>query len=101
MKELIKDFWLGMPIGMYVLLIAAFGLMLTSFLLPPAGVIAPSVLQGTSILMGFGWLYYVSSHFEEILKAGGKVKASVGNIAAVEIGRKKEKESEDDELSKE
>ena len=100
MKELIKDFWLGMPIGMYVILILAFGLMLVSFLLPPAGVIAPSVLQGTSILMGFGWLYYVTTHIEEILKAGGKVKASVGNIAAVEIGRKKEK-GEENELPEE
>ena len=100
MKELIKDFWLGMPIGMYVLLILAFGLMVVSFVLPPMGAIAPSVLQGASIILGFTWLFYVTTHIEEILKAGGKVKASVGNIAAVEIGRKKEKE-EDNELPQE
>ena len=100
MAEVVKNFWAGMPWGMYLILILAFALLCVSFALPPLGVISPSVLQGASIILGFTWLFYVTSHIKEILEAGGKVKASVGNIASVEIGRKKEQE-ENAELPKE
>lgn len=94
MAEVVREFWAGMPIGMYAVLILAFALLCVSFALPPLGVISPSVLQGASIILGFTWLFYVTSHIKEILAAGGKVKANVGNIASVEIGRKKEENNE-------
>ena len=94
MAEIVKDFWAGMPIGMYIILILGFVLLCVSFVIPPLGVISPSVLQGVSIILGFTWLFYVTTHIKEILAAGGKVKANVGNIASVEIGRKKEENNE-------
>lgn len=86
-----------MPLGMYIILILAFALLCVSFALPPVGTISASSLQGASIILGFTWLYYTTTHIKEILEAGGKVKASVGNIASVEIGRKKEENNEEKE----
>ena len=97
MAEVVREFWAGMPIGMYAVLILAFALLCVSFALPPLGAISPSVLQGASIILGFTWLFYVTSHIKEILAAGGKVKANVGNIASVEIGRKKDENNEEKE----
>ena len=97
MAEVVREFWAGMPIGMYIVLILAFALLCVSFAIPPLGVISPSVLQGASIILGFTWLFYISTHIKEILAAGGKVKANVGNIASVEIGRKKEENNEEKE----
>lgn len=89
MAEMIKDFWLGLPIGLYVLLILVFGLMVASFCVPPVGVLSASVLQGSAIILGFAWLLYVTVHIPDFVERGAKIKASYGN-ASIEIGRKKQ-----------
>lgn len=89
MKDLIKDFWLGMPVGMYVILILAFGLLCVSFAIPPVGIISSSSLQGAALILGATWLFYTTTHIPSILSKGAKIKASYGN-AQIEIGRKKE-----------
>ena len=95
MAEIVKEFWAGMPIGMYIVLIAAFLLLVASWVVPPLGVISSSSLQGAALILGAAWLFYTTTHIPQILAAGGKVKASVGN-ASVEIGRKREEENKDE-----
>ena len=95
MAEMVKDFWRGMPWYLYVLLILAFGLLVASFILPPTGVIAPSVLQGVSIFLGFGWLLYTTANIPTFIESGAKIKASYGN-AHIEIGKHKNNEENED-----
>ena len=47
MAETVKDFFIGMPWGLYVILILSFGLLIASWIVPPLGAISPSALQGT------------------------------------------------------
>ena len=92
MAELLKDFWLGMPIGMYIILILAFALLVVSFFVPPLGIISSSSLQGAALILGATWLFYITTHIPAIIASGAKIKASYGN-ANIEIGRKKENEN--------
>lgn len=87
MAEVAKDFFIGMPWYMYLLLILVFGLMVASWIVPPLGIISPSVLQGSAIILGFGWLFYTTANIPTFISRGAKIKASYGN-AAVEIGKK-------------
>ena len=89
MAEDIKDLFVGMPWYMYVLLVLSFGLMVASFILPPTGAIAPSVLQGVAELLGFGWLFYLTANVPVFIQRGAKIRASYGN-ANIEIGKDKE-----------
>lgn len=89
MAEDIKDLFIGMPWYMYLLLMLAFGLMVVSFILPPVGAIAPSVLQGIAIILGFAWLFYTTANIPTFIERGAKIKASYGN-AKIEIGKKEE-----------
>ena len=91
MAEYVKDFLLGMPLGLYIILVIAIGLLIASFVLPPAGAIAPSALQGAALILGGGWLLYVTANIPRFIESGAKIKASYGN-AHIEIGRKNEKE---------
>ena len=88
MAEMIRDFWAGMPMGLYLILILSIGLMVASFIVPPLGYISPTVLQGTAIILGFTWLLYVTVHTPDFVEKGAKIKATYGN-ASIEIGRKK------------
>ena len=96
MAEVIKDFWLGLPVGMYVILVLAFGLGVAGFIVPPLGIISGSVLKAMALILGAAWLYYVTAHLPEIIASGAKIKASYGN-AQIEIGRKKEEEENNNE----
>lgn len=95
MAEVIKDFWLGLPVGMYVILVLAFGLGVAGFIVPPLGIISGSVLKAMALILGAAWLYYVTVHLPEIIASGAKIKASYGN-AQIEIGRKKEENEEEE-----
>jgi hypothetical protein len=95
MAEGIKDFFLGMPIGLYVILILAFGLLCVSFALPPAGAIAPSALQGAALILGATWLFYVTANIPTILANGAKISAKYGN-AEIQIGRHRKKHFEEE-----
>ena len=91
MSELVKDFLLGMPWYLYLLLILCFGLLVASFIVPPLGTISPTVMQGIAEILGFTWLLYTTCNIPVFVERGAKIKASYGN-ASIEIGRKKNKE---------
>jgi hypothetical protein len=101
MAEVIKDFFWGMPVGLYIILILTFGLLVASWIVPPLGAIAPSALQGAALILGATWLFYVTAHVPEFIEKGAKIKASVGN-ATLEIGRhRKSPEIEEQEVKDE
>lgn len=79
MAENIKNFFVGMPWYMYLILILVFGLFLASWFVPPLGIIHPSVLQGGAIILGFCWLFYVSVNIPTFIQRGAHIKASYGN----------------------
>lgn len=89
MAEMMKDFWLGMPVGMYIILVIAVILLIASWIVPPLGAITPSALQGTALILGAAWLFYVTANIPRFIESGAKIKASYGN-AQIEIGRKNE-----------
>lgn len=93
MAEIVKDLFVGMPWYMYVLLVLSFGLMVASFILPPTGAIAPSVLQGVAELLGFGWLFYTTVNIPVFIQRGAKISAKYKDVASIEI-TKKEQEGE-------
>lgn len=96
MSELVKDFWAGMPIGMYIILLLAIGLGVAGFIVPPLGVISGSVLKGMALILGAAWLFYVTAHIPTILASGAKIRAEYGN-AKIEIGRNRKKQVEEDD----
>lgn len=79
MAQDIKNFFVGMPWYMYLILILVFGLFVASFFLPPLGIIHPSVLQAGAIILGFCWLFYVSVNIPTFIQRGAHIKASYGN----------------------
>ena len=89
MAEIVKDLFTGLPWYMYLLLILVFGLFVASFVVPPLGAISPSVLQGGAIILGFGWLFYLTANVPVFIQRGAKIRASYGN-ANIEIGKDKE-----------
>ena len=88
MAEEIKDFFIGLPWYMYLLLVLCFGLMVASFVVPPLGVVSPSVLQGSAIILGFAWLFYTTANVPNFIERGARIKATYGN-ATLEIGKNK------------
>lgn len=95
MADLIKDFWAGMPWGMYLILVAVFGLLVASWCVPPLGVISSSALQGGALVLAAAWLFYVTCNIPVILQSGAKIRASYGN-AQIEIGRHKKKQEQEE-----
>ena len=79
MAQNIKNFFVGMPWYMYLILVLVFGLFVASFFLPPLGIIHPSVLQAGAIILGFAWLFYVSVNIPTFIQRGAHIKASYGN----------------------
>ncbi len=95
MGEIIKDFWVGMPWYLYLILILSFGMMVASFIVPPLGAISPSVLQGVALILGFTWLFYTTANIPVFIERGAKIKAKWKD-AEIEIGRKKEENNDGD-----
>ena len=90
--ENIKNFFLGMPLYIYLLLLLVFGLFVASFFLPPLGIIHPSVLQAGAIILGFCWLFYVSVNIPNFIQRGAHIKASYGNTS-ITIGNEDEEKN--------
>lgn len=88
MAEIMKDFWIGMPWYLYLILILAFGLLVASFIVPPLGAIHPTVLQGTAMILAFTWLFYTTVNIPTFVERGAKITAKWKD-ASLEIGRKK------------
>lgn len=79
MAENIKNFFVGMPWYLYLILILVFGLFLASWFVPPLGIIHPSVLQAGAIVLGFCWIFYVTANIPTFIQRGAHIKASYGN----------------------
>ena len=94
MAELVKDFWFGMPVGLYIILILAIGLGVAGFIVPPLGVISGTVLKGMALILGATWLFYVTANIPVILASGAKIRAEY-NGAKIEIGRHKKEQTEE------
>ena len=90
--ENVKNFFIGIPWHIYLILILVFGLFVASFFLPPLGIIHPSVLQGGAIILGFCWLFYVSVNIPNFIQRGAHIKASYGD-AEITISNDDEDES--------
>ena len=95
MAEVVKDFWFGMPVGLYVILILSIGLGVAGFIVPPLGVISGTVLKGMALILGATWLFYVTANIPTILASGAKIRAEY-NGAKIEIGRKPKEETIED-----
>ena len=95
MAETLKDFWAGMPWGLYLILILAIGIGVAGFIVPPLGVISGSLLKFIAMILAGSWLFYVTANIPTILASGAKIRAEYGN-AKIEIGRHKKELTEDD-----
>ena len=91
MAEDVKNFFIGMPLYMYLILILVFALFVASFFLPPLGIIHPSVLQAGAIILGFCWVFYVTANIPVFIQRGAHIKASYGN-ANITIGNEEEED---------
>ena len=94
MSEIVGDVFRGMPWYLYLIIILAIGLLIASFIVPPMGIIDPSVLKAVALVMGGTWLLYTTANIPDFLKAGAKIKASYGD-ATIEIGKHKPTKDED------
>lgn len=99
MAEIVKDFWIGMPWYLYLILILAFGLLVASFIVPPLGTISPTVLQGVAMFLGFTWLFYTTANIPVFIERGAKIKATWKD-ASIEIGRGKKKQINEENQDK-
>lgn len=70
----------------FVSLAVAFGLLISSFCLPPTGQIDPSVLQGTSII----FLWPVLGFGAKVLEEGHRAKIQKGDTTITIDGEKEE-----------
>ena len=91
MAEIVKDFWCGMPVGLYIILSLAIGLGVAGFIVPPVGVISGTVLKAMALILGGTWLFYVTANIPVILASGAKIRAEY-NGAKIEIGRNRRKQ---------
>ena len=91
MAENVKNFFVGMPWYMYLILILVFGLYVASWIVPPLGIINASALQGGAIILGFAWLFYVSVNIPTFIQRGAHIKASYGD-AEITIGNEDEED---------
>ncbi len=96
MADLVKDVIVGMPWYLYLIILLVFGLFVASFIIPPLGVISPSVLQGGAIILGFTWLFYVTVNIPIFITRGAKIRASYGN-ANLEIGKNSEESHQNED----
>ena len=96
MAEIVKDFFWGMPVALYIILFLSLALGVAGFIVPPLGIISGSVLKGMALILGATWLFYTTVHIPDFIEKGAKIKASYGN-ATIEIGRKQEEEADGSE----
>ena len=79
MAENVKNFFVGMPWYMYLILVCVFGLYVASWIVPPLGIINASALQGGAIILGFAWLFYATANIPVFIQRGAHIKASYGD----------------------
>ena len=100
MKDMAQNFLLGMPAGLYIILLLSIGLLIAGFIVPPLGIIDGSVLKAAGLVLAGTWLFFTTANIPKILESGAKIKASYGN-AQIEIGRHRKKPVDAEEEPKE
>ena len=76
MKRFFKNFTKPQKISFWVCLLFSIGLLTASFIIPPTGVIDPSVLRGVGEIFAFSVLYVVI----EALNRGTDVTLQKGDV---------------------
>ena len=76
MKRFFKNFTKPQKISFWVCLLFSIGLLTASFIIPPKGVIDPSVLRGVGEIFAFSVLYVVI----EALQRGTDVTLQKGDV---------------------
>lgn len=99
-KDALRYLFLGMPWGLYLLLISALGLLIAGFIVPPLGVIDPSLLTGIAELLGFTWLIYTTANIPDYIERGAKISASYGG-ATISVGKHRKDRHRDEEITEE
>lgn len=99
-KDTVRYFFLGMPIGLYLLLIAALALLVAGFIVPPLGVIDPSLLTGIAEMLGFTWLLFTTANIPEYIERGAKISASYGG-ATISVGKHRKERIPTEEIIEE
>lgn len=85
----VKEIWENLNKGtFFISLISSVGLLVAGFIVPPPGVIDPSVLTATGILAFYG----VMATVQEAIKKGKSVKVSKGDIN-LSVGGKEKSEA--------
>lgn len=79
MSELIKDTVKGLPWYMYVTLAVSAGLGIAGFIIPPMGVIDPSILKFTAEIIGGTWLFNFGVNLPKYIAMGASIRAAHGN----------------------
>lgn len=91
MPERIKDLVWGLPWWMYVIFGVSIAMLVISWVMPPLWIIEKSVIASTGMLLGFGWLYFVTVNIPSFMRAGAKIRASKGD-ASIEISSTKQEQ---------
>lgn len=85
----VKEIWENLNKGtFFISLVSSVGLLVAGFIVPPPGVIDPSVLTATGILAFYG----VMATVQEAIKKGKSVKVSKGDIN-LSVGDKEKSEA--------
>jgi hypothetical protein len=83
----VKDIWTSInKSAFFISLISSVGLLVAGFIVPPLGIIHPSVLEATGILAFYG----VLATIQDAIKKGKSVTLSKGDIDVTVGGDKKE-----------
>ena len=85
-----QDIWLK------ILTFTSIGLVISSFIVPPTGIIDPSVLAATGELAGFGAIWEFNKAMDKNIDAKVKIKELELEVAKDELSKD---ESSKDELS--
>lgn len=99
-KDAVRYFFLGMPWGLYLLLVAALGLFIAGFIVPPLGMIDPTLLTGVAELLGFTWLLYTTANIPDFIERGAKISASYGG-ATISVGKHRKPHREEEIIEEE
>lgn len=94
----IKIFWeickMDGAIAGWITLLTSVGLLIASFIVPPLGIISPSVLQGVAELFAFAALFRLPNIIQSI-SDGKQVTLSHGSTTVTVASRDEEGEEEE------
>lgn len=97
MNKRLKIFWeickTDGAIAGWITLLVSVGLLIASFIVPPLGVISPSVLQGVAELFAFATLFKLPNIIQSI--SDGKQVTLQHGSTTVTVGSREDEENEE------